>query len=241
MGVSGLAARTVTNGGCNYMAKIISFDEEARRSLERGMNQLADAVRVTLGPKGRNVVLEKKWGAPTITNDGVSIAKRSSSTIRTSALAPSSSKRSPRRNKISNVSVGWDMTAAASEVVTGTAAADTISAKLWPTTSPILYYNLLDGNDTITFRSGTFQNVAVFAGNGDDKVEAGNTAELDIRTFANGSFYFDGGEGNDTLIGGRFSDTLNGGNGNDAINGGEGDDILSGGSGADTLFSTAHS
>ncbi|MDE0927446.1 MAG: chaperonin GroEL [Acidimicrobiales bacterium] len=57
------------------MAKIIRFDEEARRSLERGMNQLADAVRVTLGPKGRNVVLDKKWGAPTITNDGVSIAK----------------------------------------------------------------------------------------------------------------------------------------------------------------------
>jgi chaperonin GroEL len=57
------------------MAKIISFDEEARRSLESGMNQLADAVRVTIGPKGRNVVLEKKWGAPTITNDGVSIAK----------------------------------------------------------------------------------------------------------------------------------------------------------------------
>ncbi len=57
------------------MAKIISFDEQARRALERGMNQLADAVRVTLGPKGRNVVLEKKWGAPTITNDGVSIAK----------------------------------------------------------------------------------------------------------------------------------------------------------------------
>ena len=57
------------------MAKILSFEEEARRSLERGMNQLADAVRVTLGPKGRNVVLEKKWGAPTITNDGVSIAK----------------------------------------------------------------------------------------------------------------------------------------------------------------------
>jgi hypothetical protein len=51
------------------------FDEEARRGLERGMNQLADAVKVTLGPKGRNVVLEKKWGAPTITNDGVSIAK----------------------------------------------------------------------------------------------------------------------------------------------------------------------
>jgi chaperonin GroEL len=57
------------------MSKIISFDEEARRALERGMNQLADAVRVTLGPKGRNVVLDKKWGAPTITNDGVSIAK----------------------------------------------------------------------------------------------------------------------------------------------------------------------
>ena len=52
------------------MAKIIAFDEEARRGLESGMNQLADAVKVTLGPKGRNVVLEKKWGAPTITNDG---------------------------------------------------------------------------------------------------------------------------------------------------------------------------
>ncbi|AMM31758.1 molecular chaperone GroEL [Sinomonas atrocyanea] len=57
------------------MAKIIAFDEEARRGLERGLNQLADAVKVTLGPRGRNVVLEKKWGAPTITNDGVSIAK----------------------------------------------------------------------------------------------------------------------------------------------------------------------
>src|SRR5437867_8876138 len=57
------------------MAKMIAFDEQARRALESGMNQLADAVRVTLGPKGRNVVLEKKWGAPTITNDGVSIAK----------------------------------------------------------------------------------------------------------------------------------------------------------------------
>src|SRR5205809_354537 len=56
-------------------AKIISFDEDARRALERGMDQLANAVRITLGPKGRNVVLEKKWGAPTITNDGVSIAK----------------------------------------------------------------------------------------------------------------------------------------------------------------------
>src|SRR5712671_5752971 len=56
-------------------AKMIAFDEDARRGLERGMNQLADVVKVTLGPKGRNVVLEKKWGAPTITNDGVSIAK----------------------------------------------------------------------------------------------------------------------------------------------------------------------
>ena len=55
--------------------KIISFDEDARRALERGMDQLANAVKITLGPKGRNVVLEKKWGAPTITNDGVSIAK----------------------------------------------------------------------------------------------------------------------------------------------------------------------
>ncbi len=57
------------------MPKIIAFDEQARRGLEAGMNQLADAVRVTLGPKGRNVVLEKKWGAPTITKDGVSVAK----------------------------------------------------------------------------------------------------------------------------------------------------------------------
>ncbi len=57
------------------MAKMIAFDEDARRGLERGMNVLADTVKVTLGPKGRNVVIEKKWGAPTITNDGVSIAK----------------------------------------------------------------------------------------------------------------------------------------------------------------------
>jgi len=56
-------------------AKMIAFDEEARRALERGMNILADAVKITIGPKGRNVVIEKKWGAPTITNDGVSIAK----------------------------------------------------------------------------------------------------------------------------------------------------------------------
>src|SRR2546430_652902 len=56
------------------MPKQIAYDEHGRRALEAGMNKLADAVRVTLGPKGRNVVLEKKWGAPTITNDGVSIA-----------------------------------------------------------------------------------------------------------------------------------------------------------------------
>src|SRR4029078_12831571 len=61
--------------GEGMAAKIITFDEEARRSLERGMDQLANAVQITRGPKGRNVVLEKKWGAPTITNDGVSIAK----------------------------------------------------------------------------------------------------------------------------------------------------------------------
>jgi chaperonin GroEL len=57
------------------MAKILEFDEDARRSLERGVNALADAVKVTLGPKGRNVVIDKKWGAPTITNDGVTIAR----------------------------------------------------------------------------------------------------------------------------------------------------------------------
>jgi len=57
------------------MAKILEFDEDARRKLERGVNALADAVRVTLGPKGRNVVIDKKWGAPTITNDGVTVAK----------------------------------------------------------------------------------------------------------------------------------------------------------------------
>ena len=55
--------------------KQLAFQEDARRSMERGMDILANAVKITLGPKGRNVVLEKKWGAPTITNDGVSIAK----------------------------------------------------------------------------------------------------------------------------------------------------------------------
>ena len=57
------------------MSKIVEFDEHARRALERGVNALADTVKVTLGPKGRNVVIDKKWGAPTITNDGVTIAK----------------------------------------------------------------------------------------------------------------------------------------------------------------------
>ena len=57
------------------MTKLIHFDEEARRGMERGLNLLADTVKVTLGPKGRNVVLDKKWGAPTITKDGVSVAK----------------------------------------------------------------------------------------------------------------------------------------------------------------------
>ena len=57
------------------MPKILEFDEDARRSLERGVNKLADTVKVTLGPRGRNVVIDKKWGAPTITNDGVTVAK----------------------------------------------------------------------------------------------------------------------------------------------------------------------
>src|SRR5277367_3816397 len=57
------------------MPKILEFDEDARRSLERGVDKLADTVKVTLGPRGRNVVIDKKWGAPTITNDGVTIAK----------------------------------------------------------------------------------------------------------------------------------------------------------------------
>src|SRR5574342_784671 len=57
------------------MAKMLKFDEDARRALEAGVNKLADSVKVTLGPKGRNVVIDKKWGAPTITNDGVTIAK----------------------------------------------------------------------------------------------------------------------------------------------------------------------
>src|SRR4051794_15276816 len=69
------ASHPVFGRSSRMAAKMIAFNEDARRGLERGMNTLADAVKVTLGPKGRNVVLEKKWGAPTITNDGVSIAK----------------------------------------------------------------------------------------------------------------------------------------------------------------------
>src|SRR6267142_2321137 len=57
------------------MAKMLEFDEEARRALERGVDRLADTVKVTLGPRGRNVVIDKKWGAPTITNDGVTVAR----------------------------------------------------------------------------------------------------------------------------------------------------------------------
>src|SRR6201747_1155316 len=57
------------------MPKILQFDEDARRALERGVDALANAVKVTLGPRGRNVVIDKKWGAPTITNDGVTIAR----------------------------------------------------------------------------------------------------------------------------------------------------------------------
>ena len=73
--------------------KEIRFNEEARRSLQRGVDTLADAVKVTLGPKGRYVVLDKKFGAPTITNDGVTIAARSSSRIRSRTRALSSSAR----------------------------------------------------------------------------------------------------------------------------------------------------
>lgn len=73
------------------MAKQIIYGEEARKALQRGVDQLADTVKITLGPKGRNVVLGKKFGAPLITNDGVTIAKRSSSRIRLRTWARSSS------------------------------------------------------------------------------------------------------------------------------------------------------
>ena len=79
------------------MAKLIKFDEDARRGLERGVNKLADAVKVTLGPKGRNVVLEKKFGSPTITNDGVTIARTLNWKIRLKTWAlPWSVKLPPR-------------------------------------------------------------------------------------------------------------------------------------------------
>ena len=79
------------------MAKIIAFNEEARRGLERGLNTLADTVKVTLGPRGRNVVLEKKWGAPTITNDGVSIAKEIELDDPYEKIGAELVRRSPRR------------------------------------------------------------------------------------------------------------------------------------------------
>ena len=78
-------------------AKLITFDVEARRALERGLDQVARAVKITLGPKGRNVVLAKNWGAPTITNDGVSIASEIDLEDRRRTSGPSSSRRSPRR------------------------------------------------------------------------------------------------------------------------------------------------
>ena len=79
------------------MPKTLKFEEEARRGLEAGVNKLADAVKVTLGPKGRNVVLDKKFGAPTITNDGVSIAREIELEDPYENMAPSSSKRSQPR------------------------------------------------------------------------------------------------------------------------------------------------
>jgi len=87
------------------MAKMIAFDEEARRGLERGLNTLADAVKVTLGPRGRNVVLEKKWGAPTITNDGVSIAKEIDLEDPYEKIGASWSRKLPRRLTTSPVTV----------------------------------------------------------------------------------------------------------------------------------------
>jgi Ca2+-binding RTX toxin-like protein len=121
------------------------------------------------------------------------------------------------------------------EIFTGTAGADTKTENYGPTTSPVRLYNLLDGNDTLTFQSGSYQNVKVFAGNGDDRIEAINTTIGNIRTSANGVFTFDGGAGNDTLIGGRANDTLLGGDGNDNLVGGEGNDVMWGGAGADTF------
>jgi len=70
------------------MPKILEFDEDARRSLERGVDKLADTVKVTLGPRGRNVVIDKKWGAPTITNDGVTVAKEKPQEGKVLAVGP---------------------------------------------------------------------------------------------------------------------------------------------------------
>jgi chaperonin GroEL len=89
--------------GRTFMAKELEFNDSARKSLERGVDALANAVKVTLGPKGRNVVIDKKWGAPTITNDGVTIARRSSSRTPTRTSAPSSPRRSPPRPTTSPV------------------------------------------------------------------------------------------------------------------------------------------
>src|SRR5574337_1701946 len=69
------SVHSITGRGCPMPAKVLLYDEEARRALERGVEKVASAVRVTLGPKGRNVVLEKKWGSPTTTKDGVTVAK----------------------------------------------------------------------------------------------------------------------------------------------------------------------
>ncbi len=85
------------------MAKTLSFDDSARRSLERGVDALANAVKVTLGPRGRNVVIDKKWGAPTITNDGVTIAKEVELDDPYENLALSSPRRSPPRPTTSRV------------------------------------------------------------------------------------------------------------------------------------------
>ncbi len=79
------------------MAKTLEFNDSARRALERGVDALANAVKVTLGPRGRNVVIDKKWGAPTITNDGVTIAKEVELEDSYENLALSSPRRSPPR------------------------------------------------------------------------------------------------------------------------------------------------
>ena len=90
------------------MAKSLDFDEEARRALERGVDKLANAVKVTLGPRGRNVVIDKKWGAPTITNDGVTVAKEKPQEGEVVAVGPgrfddSGTKRVPMDVKVGDV------------------------------------------------------------------------------------------------------------------------------------------